>query len=109
MTRKARKPDVRNAGRSKLVPFIPGERPTQRHRRRLETNLAATPELARWTAEKGLTLRICNQGHHWIFERPGFFAEWWPSSAKLVLFHKYDAGIHTHDHAQVMREIGRRL
>lgn len=56
-----------------------------------------------------MTLRICNQGHHWIFERPGFFAEWWPSSARLVLFHKYDAGIHAHDHAQVMREIGRRL
>ncbi len=109
MTRRHRKPDVKNAGRSKLVPFVPGERATDRHRRRLETNASVAPELAKWAAGKDLTLRICNQGHHWIFERPGFFAGWRPSSAKLVCFHRYDHGVHCHDHAQVMRELGREL
>lgn len=108
MTRK-RYPDTGNAGRSKIVPYIPGERPASRHKRRLETNIAIALDLAKWTAEKGVTLRICNAGHHWIFERPGLFAEWWPSSAKLVFEHRYQHGIHAHDHAQVMREIGKRI
>ena len=108
MTR-TRLPDIKNAGRSEICPFIPGEHATNRHRRRLQTNLSAEQTMSQWAAEHGLTLRICNEGHHWIFERPGFFAEWWPSSAKLVFGKRYDRGIHCHDHEQARRLIGRKL
>lgn len=33
----------------------------------------------------------------------GAVAEWWPSSAKLVLDRKYERGVHAHDYEQVMR------
>jgi hypothetical protein len=36
-----------------------------------------------WAA--GTTLRITNEGHHWQIADGGFLAEWWPSSAKLVI------------------------
>jgi hypothetical protein len=56
-----------------------------------------------------LALRINNGGHHWIFERDKFFAEWWPSSAKLVFQRQYQRGVHVYDWTQAAREIERRL
>lgn len=60
----------------------------------------------------GLSLAICNNGHHWNFVSVSpyamFVVEWWPSSAKLVIQRKYNAGIHTHDAVQVMKIIGPR-
>lgn len=34
-------------------------------------------------------------------------AEWWPSSAKLVLNKDWDNGIHTHDVDQLINELAR--
>jgi len=51
----------------------------------------------------GLTLRITNEGHHWQIADEGFLAEWWPSSAKLVIGKKWHDGIHCHDYKQALK------
>jgi len=101
--------DKKKAGNSKIVPFIPGEHYADRHARRLQTNLSAEAVVRSWADENGLRLRINNAGHHWIFDRPGFFAEWWPSSAKLVINRQYQRGIHVHDWTQAEVQLARRL
>lgn len=92
-----------------LIRYIPGEAPINRHARRLALNLSGEAEVRGWSDENGLTLRIKNQGHHWIFERLGFFAEWWPSSAKLVIGKRYREGVHVHDWKQAQTVIAREL
>jgi len=57
--------------------------------RRLGRMLAIEAEVTRWAAQRGLTFRMFNDGHHWMFQKPGLAAEWWPSSAKLVLNRDY--------------------
>ena len=57
--------------------------------RRLERTLDLEAQVTRWAAQRGLTLRVLNGGHHWLFQKPGLAAEWWPSSAKLVLNRDY--------------------
>jgi hypothetical protein len=52
-----------------------------------------------------LTLRITNEGHHWRIADGGFLAEWWPSSAKLVIGKKWHDGIHCHDYKQALKVI----
>jgi len=51
----------------------------------LARTLDLEAEVTRWAAQRGLTLRVLNGGHHWLLQKPGLTAEWWPSSAKLVL------------------------
>jgi hypothetical protein len=46
-----------------------------------------------WAEQHGCSLRVLNGGHHWLFQKPGFMAEWWPSSAKLAVGRDY-----LHDH-----------
>jgi hypothetical protein len=57
----------------------------KRRERRLRRNLDNRPDAEAWAAQRGFSLRVNNDGHHWIFERGRFVAEWWPSSSKLVL------------------------
>lgn len=97
--------DTSSAGRSKLVPFVPGEDPALRHQRRLKANLSRQDEVKAWCREAGVRLRIGNDGHHWLFQREGQIAEWWPSSAKLVLQQRYERGIHVHDHQQALARL----
>jgi hypothetical protein len=50
------RPDSKNAGRSDLVPFVPGEAAMDRHARRKETNLAALQEADEWCKRLGVTV-----------------------------------------------------
>jgi hypothetical protein len=84
-----------------LIQPLPDETFQQRHARRLQTNLAGEAELRSWADENGIVFEIKNNGHHWIFKKPGFLAEWWPSSAKLVIAKRWNHGIHCHDWKQV--------
>lgn len=98
-------PDTGSAGRSKLVPFVPGEDPGARHDRRLNANLSRQEDVREWCKVAGVRLTIKNHGHHWRFVRGKQEAEWWPSSAKLVIQRNYDRGIHVHDHLQALARL----
>ena len=97
--------DTLSAGSSHLVPFIRNERPRKRHRRRLRINLKYEDEVAVWARLRGLKLRVTDGGQHWQFRGMyngyRFSADWWPSSAKLVVNQRWDRGIHVHDYRQV--------
>lgn len=102
--------DRTTAGRSASVPYIPGEEPGARHARR-HGEAQANEERARvFCRQVGLSLSVCNHGHHWIFSLSEphrmFVAEWWPSSAKLVVQKKWEKGIHVHDVDQVIGVLG---
>ena len=102
--------DERTTGRSKLVPFIPGESSTDRHARRLQANVHNEEVILAWCEQHEMELRINNNGHHWIITSPlCFLAEWWPSSAKLVFGKQWDRGIHCHDVEQLRKELDREL
>ncbi len=58
-------------------------------------------EARAWAERRGCSLRVLNGGHHWLFEQPSFIAEWWPSSAKLVLNRDYLHGHHAAHWPQV--------
>ena len=99
--------DSRSVGRSKLVPFVPGEDASSRHNRRLALNLEAKGKLEAWCRELGVQFKVGNDGHHWRFKRGELVAEWWPSSAKLVLQQRYEDGVHVHDHEQARKLLAR--
>jgi hypothetical protein len=65
--------------------------------------------LSVWCKNNGLTLHVTNRGHHWQVRRDGFKADWWPSSAKLVIQGRWQQGIHAHDYQQVIRAIGKEI
>lgn len=110
MSRRDKYPDrQRAASVATIVQFRPGEDPMDRHRRRLETNLAALAELKLTCERAGITVDVKNEGQHWIFKfAEGRRAEWWPSSAKLVFDQRWKQGIHVHDHLQLWRELERK-
>jgi hypothetical protein len=61
-----------------------------------------------WCLERGLSLSISNEGHHWKLQGTTLLAEWWPSSAKLVFDKQYERGIHCHDIEQLTRLVDHR-
>lgn len=85
----------------KISKFIPGEAAKDRHARRLGLNLSYEDEWREWREQRGVWMTVTNQGHHWKFMHKNGTAEWWPSSAKLVLGKRYRDGIHAHDASQV--------
>lgn len=94
--------DKYNAGPSRAVPLIPGEAAMDRHYRRKISAMADERRARLALAAVGIEMSISNNGHHWRMFRsdlmaPGFFAEWWPSSAKLVINSRWRDGIHVHD------------
>jgi hypothetical protein len=96
--------DKVNAGRSDLVPFVPGEDSGDRHKRRLSANVSlGETTLRTWAEENDVRFTITNGSHHWQFFREGKILEWWPSSAKLVRGRDWRAGIHCHDYKQALR------
>src|SRR6266699_4348721 len=98
-------PDRARVGRSHIVPYQRGEDFRTRHARRLSVNLENEANVRRWCEQRGLTLRITNEGHHWQITDGYFLAEWWPSSAKLVIGKRWHDGIHCHDYKQVLKLI----
>ena len=105
MSRKKSIPDRVRAGRSRIVPYQRGEGFRTRHARRLSANLEQEANVRRWCAQRGLKLRITNEGHHWQITDGFFLAEWWPSSAKLVIGKKWHDGIHCHDYKQMLKVV----
>jgi len=97
--------DKYRAGRSKIVPYLPGESPSQRHERRKVSAEKNEQWLREVLCELGVTLTVHNEGHHWKMVSESMVAEWWPSSAKLVFNKKYHLGNHCHDHEQVAAKI----
>ena len=65
MARRKSIPDRVRAGRSRIVPYRRGESFKQRHARRLDANLEQEVKVREWCRQRGLTLRITNEGHHW--------------------------------------------
>ncbi len=94
--------DKRKLGKSKVVPFKSGEPVTARHARRLKKALLHHHTVKMWCDNHRVRLDVSNEGHHWKFVIDGRVAEWWPSSAKLVLEKQYDKGIHCHDFRQLL-------
>lgn len=100
--------DIRSSGKSKLVPFIPGEDPRDRHDRRLLINLAHEKEVQEFCLRNRIHFSISNGGHHWIFKRGRFWrAEWFPSSAKYVQNKNWDGGVHVHDYVKLIEQLKR--
>jgi hypothetical protein len=95
-----------SAGKSRIVPYRHGEDFRTRHARRLNANIEQEAAVRRWCQQRGLTLRITNEGHHWQIAGGAFLAEWWPSSAKLVIGKRWLEGIHCHDYKQALKVIG---
>lgn len=79
----------------------PNEYRRQRRQRRVDRNLDVSREAKARADRRGFTLRVLNEGQHWLFQKPGLVAEWWPSSAKLVLNRDYDHDQHAHHWPQV--------
>ncbi len=105
MSRRRSIPDRASAGRSRIIPYRSGEDFSIRHARRLSANLEREVEVRQWCQQRGLMLRITNEGHHWQITDGGFLAEWWPSSAKLVIGKRWQDGIHCHDYKQALKLI----
>lgn len=99
---------IRDVVKSQYPPkikYLPGEPGSQRHQRRLDFAIGLIPLVKRWAAQEGIELVILNQNNHWIWRKGKQRADWWPSSAKLVLNQDFDNGIHAHDPGQVAREL----
>ena len=62
-----------------------------------------------WAAGHGCSLRVLNDGHHCLFQKPGFLAEWWPSSARLAVNRDYGRHIHAPHWAELVTELEQRL
>lgn len=90
-----------------MCPYRPGEHPSERHIRRLRASVADRYTMAAWCQERGLTLTLTNHGHHWQIRGDSFKADWWPSSAKLVIQGQWERGVHAHDYRQVIDTIER--
>lgn len=81
-----------------------------RHKRRFNVAQESASIATAWADENGWKFSVKNNGHHFIFDRPGddpkiHFAQWWPQTAKLVIKHEWKRGIHCHDIHQVITEI----
>lgn len=75
----------------------------KRHDRRLRDALRDHDAVVARMDEVGVSVDVKNSGHHWVFSIDSkAFAEWWPSSAKLVFDKKYYHGIHTHGSDQLV-------
>ncbi len=94
--------DGNGSGRAHVVYYRPNESWQDRHERRLALNLSAENMVRNWADLHEITLTISNEGQHWRFDKGSKVAEWWPSTARLVLHKQYQQGIHCHDYAQLM-------
>jgi hypothetical protein len=98
------KPPIRRS-RSERRILTPEEYKRQRRERRMQRTASLEEQVTAWAEMQGLSLRVLNDGHHWVFQKPGFMAEWWPSSAKLVVNRDYGRDIHAPHWAEVMNAL----
>jgi len=108
MSRRNRYADRSSIGRSDVAAYYHGEPGGDRHARRLNGAIDFQEVLREWCLRNGFTLKIRNDGHHWILQGV-FLAEWWPSSAKLVFNKRWDRGVHCHDVEQLATIVSKRL
>ena len=100
--------DREQVGRSDVVPFRHCEPAKARHDRRKRTAEDLGDRILAWCHSRNITLEIKNDFHHWVFTVGQKKAEWWPSTAKLVLNRDYNNGIHAHDWKQVVKVLSER-
>jgi hypothetical protein len=62
----------------------------RRRGRRTSRTSELEAEIRLWAEQRACSLRVLNRGHHWLFQRAGFAAEWWPGSAKLAVNRDYE-------------------
>lgn len=86
--------DKRRFGERGRRALAPDDYKRRRRGRRLQRTLQAEAAVRAWAQKHGFALRVLNGGHHWILEKAGLFAEWWPSSAKLALNRDYLRTLH---------------
>ncbi len=89
--------------------LAPDEYKRRRRERRMRRTVHSESGIQSWAEQHGFALRVLNGGHHWIFEKPGVFAEWWPSSAKLALNHDYIHTLHAPHWSGVVVVLARSL
>jgi hypothetical protein len=99
-------PPPRRRGRPVLSP---DEYKKQRRERRMERTSRLESEVRAWAERHGCSLRVLNDGHHWLLQKPGFVAEWWPSSARLAVNRDYGSDIHAPHWAEVVAVLGQHL
>jgi hypothetical protein len=87
----------------------PEEYKKQRRERRMHRTADLESEVCAWAEQRGCSLRVLNDRHHWLFQRPGFMAEWWPSSARLAVNREYGRYIHAPHWAEVMSVLQQHL
>src|SRR5437667_12414283 len=80
----------------------PDEYKRRRREQRLERTSHQEAQVREWAERYGCSLRVLNDGHHWLLQKPGFMAEWWPSSAKLAVNRVYDRDYHAPHWADVI-------
>jgi hypothetical protein len=83
----------------------PDEYRRQRRERRMGRTARLEDQVAAWATQHGFSLRVLNDGHHWLFQKAGFMAEWWPSSAKLVVKRDYGSGLDAPHWADVVNAL----
>jgi len=74
----------------------------RRRQRRLDRNKSAADQAKTWADRHGFAFRVNNDGHHWMWQKGKLVAEWWPSSAKLVVNRNYQGSSHAHDWTAVI-------
>jgi hypothetical protein len=72
-----------------------------RRERRMERASYQEVQIRVWAERHGCSLRVLNDRYHWLIQKPGFTAEWWPSSAKLVVNRVYERQYHAPHWADV--------
>ena len=99
--------DTRTATAPAKCEWRPDEEPKRRHHRRLLYATQLIPKVVKWTIKVGINLTIRNNNNHWTWETIDgkHRADWWPSSAKLIIDRDFVNGIHAHDPGQVAREL----
>jgi hypothetical protein len=95
--------DVSKSSQPSISPYH--NDPKTRHQRRYFFNLQHQKIVEQWCKENEISLHVKNEGHHWIFVREQQRAEWWPSSAKMVINQQWRKGIHIHDYQQAIFEL----
>jgi hypothetical protein len=96
--------------------------------RRLREALGEVADMREWCEERGVGLKVSQDGHHWRYtfavkvgesdgesgevgevgESELRIAEWWPSSARLVFGKRYGEYMDARDCGQVQRALVRR-
>jgi hypothetical protein len=95
--------------RRKAVVLAPEEYMRRRRAWPMDRTARLESQAQDWAQRNGCTLRVLNGGHHWLFQKTGFAAEWWPSSAKLVINRDYLGDHHAPHWPEVQRVMDKHL